>query len=312
MKITGPIGERLCDQVDRGAIDRVGSRLRSSTGRSTAARIGRGVLIATAAVVAMCWLDRSRLAPHDEPRAFEAGASPLEVTLADGSTIWLEPGTRLARVPSDHGTRWAQERGEARYEIARQPAGSTFEIQAGALLVTVVGTEFTIARDPEAVRVAVDEGTVIVSGAPLLGEPARLHAGEVLALPARAAPPPPQAVTVAAPSPAPPEPTPVIAPAEPVARSARIDPRVQLREADTLRAAGRTEDAIAVLERVRRSRLAPHAGLAAFTLGRLYAEADRSAEAARAFEDAVALGIPVALELRAIERIAALRAEEGP
>lgn len=67
-----------------------------------------------------------------------------EVTLADGSHVWLNAGTKF-RVPQafKNNTREVYLEGEAFFEVARNPK-KPFIVHAGKLTTTVLGTSFNI------------------------------------------------------------------------------------------------------------------------------------------------------------------------
>jgi transmembrane sensor len=85
----------------------------------------------------------------------------LEVRLADGSTVRLEPMTDLA-VQMNPAMRSLQLRqGEAEFHVAKDPL-RPFIVQAAMARVEAVGTIFTVSREATAVLVSVTEGQVRV------------------------------------------------------------------------------------------------------------------------------------------------------
>ena len=227
------------------------------------------------------------------------GGRPTSITLAEGSRIELGASTR-ARLASARpkAVRIDLERGSVEIE-ATHVEGRTFVVAAGAYEVHVVGTHFTVRRDPgDQVSVRVDRGAVDVaaigSGG---GETRRLAAGEQWSAPddtsarASAAPVegPPAVAAVEAPPP------PAVAPAPaPVTGAAHHEEtaRELFDDAQRARADGRPYDAARAFDRLRRAYPQdPRAALSAFELGRLRLDAlgdPRGAE--EALRDAIALG----------------------
>jgi hypothetical protein len=116
------------------------------------------------------------------PSAFEAAAAhPESLDFSEGSQLLLEPDTR-ARLLELSATKAALvlEDGHILASI-RKHTGVTWTIAAGPFAVRVVGTRFTLDWDHEkrALRVAVREGRVRVSGGDLTGEGLVLDAGSL-------------------------------------------------------------------------------------------------------------------------------------
>ncbi len=233
------------------------------------------------------------------------GANGMTVTLADGSSVQLGAATR-ARLTSarPQAIRLDLEHGAVEIE-ATHMEGRTFVVGAGGYEVHVVGTHFSVQRDPgDRVTVRVDRGVVEVAAANgNVGETRRLAAGESWSaldgasahaslLPAPAPP------TIASPSPS------VQAPAAPVTQavtgtmtggpSPRRDANARELFDDAQRALAdkRTEDAARAFDRLRRTfPRDPRSALAAFELGRLRLDVLGDARGAEeALRDAIALG----------------------
>ena len=84
------------------------------------------------------------------------------LTLEDGSRIVLNSGSRLA-VRFQAATRdVVLERGEALFEVAKNP-GRPFIVHTGDVSVRAVGTAFSVRRAEETVSISVTEGVVEVS-----------------------------------------------------------------------------------------------------------------------------------------------------
>ena len=115
------------------------------------------VLAASAAVLAAIGLWASVA-----PTTLESGSrDQRQATLADGSTVVLKPSTEL-RVQLEPDLRSITlERGEARFQVAKDPT-RPFVVHAAHTEVVAVGTVFTVARQTEGIVVAVTEGRVAV------------------------------------------------------------------------------------------------------------------------------------------------------
>ncbi|MGH6616931.1 FecR family protein [Sphingomonas sp.] len=97
------------------------------------------------------------------------------VTLADGSSIALNGGTRLVL---DHAAprRATLERGEALFTV-RHDDRDPFELKVGGTKLVDVGTVFNVVRDAAATRLAVSEGAVVYAPDT---DAMRLDAGQAL------------------------------------------------------------------------------------------------------------------------------------
>lgn len=254
-------------------------------------------------------------------------AQAADVALSDGSRLWIAPGSVLVPLDvSDHSVVLHLVRGRSRFAV--RPGGPRrWVVEAGLASVEVVGTRFSVEREPDAVVVRVEEGKVLVRGASLPDGVSRLTAGQTLRVPAAATTPAPSGhegrvhegrVIDAAQGPGtdPPvrreaalEPGAPSAPASPKApgqasargsaRAAAVDPPPAL-DADALFViaddARMTRDyrgALAALERVIQQYGGdPRAKLAAFTIGRIRDEHLHDlAGATAAYEQALSLGL---------------------
>ncbi|QNQ10231.1 FecR family protein [Sphingomonas alpina] len=97
------------------------------------------------------------------------------VTLADGSSIMLNGGTRLVL---DHTAprRATLERGEALFTV-RHDDRDPFELKVGGTKLVDVGTVFNVVRDASATRLSVSEGAVVYAPDT---DAVRLDAGQAL------------------------------------------------------------------------------------------------------------------------------------
>jgi transmembrane sensor len=148
------------------------------------------VLLAVAGAGGVWWLqvsDPSTVAysaPRDRHRT---------IRLADGSALVLAQDSLALVKFTRHARSLTIERGEAYFEVRREP-NWPFEVQAAGVRVTAVGTAFNVARTSDRVTVTVTEGTVDVeqlsrptaaensSPTPALVQHRRLHTGERLVL----------------------------------------------------------------------------------------------------------------------------------
>lgn len=83
------------------------------------------------------------------------------VPMADGSTITLNTDSRIRVAMSEKERRVELERGEAFFDVAKDP-GRPFVVDAGDQRVIAVGTQFSVRREGNEIRVVVTEGRVRV------------------------------------------------------------------------------------------------------------------------------------------------------
>ncbi len=91
-----------------------------------------------------------------------AGNEPKQLSLVDGSQVWLKPGSNLSYAsPFQSGVRSVSLEGEAYFEVAHNPS-SPFVVQTGNMLTRVLGTRFHVSArgDQEQVEVALLQGSV--------------------------------------------------------------------------------------------------------------------------------------------------------
>lgn len=95
-----------------------------------------------------------------------------QLTLADGSTIWINAGSKVSYPKQFDGkTREVYLSGEAYFDIKQDPS-KPFIIHTGKVLTTVLGTAFNIKEDPgsDRITVTVTQGKVsVANGKELLG-----------------------------------------------------------------------------------------------------------------------------------------------
>ncbi|MFM8450767.1 MAG: FecR family protein [Haliscomenobacter sp.] len=100
------------------------------------------------------------------------------ITLPDGSTVWLNTGSRLSWNPAFRTHRQVTLEGEAFFEVTPDKA-HPFTIESGSLRTTVLGTSFNIRAFPgeKTVEVSVVTGTVRLTASGQPNHTLRLPAG---------------------------------------------------------------------------------------------------------------------------------------
>ena len=296
-----PIEQQLRPAYDERRIAATWNRIASARARKPARAVRSwaiGGACAAVAVAIIAWPRSTPVRPlqsRDPSLSLAPGAvwTARDVTLDDDSTIALAPNARL-EVLTNEGSRFTTllEAGTARFDV--HPGGPRrWEIETGVATVEVVGTAFTVALDHGALEVEVTRGVVMVHGERVPGRVVRLTAGQHLVVGEHEANAEPPAPTPAVPPPPPVEPvrTPPHVVDHPVA-----SPASMLADADRLRSNGDSAGAAKVLERVRRSDDPASAGVATFTLGRLYLDTLGKPElAAIAFAEVIEHGTPRSL-----------------
>ncbi len=81
------------------------------------------------------------------------------VPMSDGSKVTLNTDSKIRLAVTETERRVELERGEAFFEVAKDP-DRPFVVAAGGKRVVVVGTQFSVRRDRSDVRVFITEGTV--------------------------------------------------------------------------------------------------------------------------------------------------------
>ncbi|OZI71390.1 FecR family protein [Bordetella genomosp. 12] len=158
------VAEATPDQVFAGILAR-------GQARPTAAFAGRrrilalGVGAACCAAVATVALGPERWfgAPQFSERYASQRGERREVALPDGSLLTLNTDSVVVVAFYASERRVVLEQGEAFFAIASAPQ-RPFVVQAAAATVTVTGTRFNVRRSAERVSVAVESGSVEVTG----------------------------------------------------------------------------------------------------------------------------------------------------
>ena len=145
--------------------------------------VRRGWLVAggmaAAATIAIAVLPVSLLSPP--PQTFTtAKGEKRTVSLADGTVVNLNAGTRMTVTLARHERRVSMPQGEAVFDVAADRS-RPFLIAAGDRTVRVVGTRFDVRRRGDQLSVTVDRGVVEVRpNADAPGRAFRLHPGQKL------------------------------------------------------------------------------------------------------------------------------------
>ncbi len=114
------------------------------------------------------------------PTSIEPGNAPREVNFGDGARVAVGAGARLDVLEqSSRAVVLALRHGLTQYDI--RPGGARrWRIESGPVVVEVVGTQFSVERSEEAVRVEVLRGRVLVRGAGVPDNVQALDAGHSL------------------------------------------------------------------------------------------------------------------------------------
>jgi len=92
----------------------------------------------------------------------------VSVPMKDGSRITLNTDSKVRVAVTDKERMVQLERGEAFFEVAKDP-GRPFVVAAGTQRIVAVGTEFSVRCDGADIRVIVTEGKVRLKGGAILG-----------------------------------------------------------------------------------------------------------------------------------------------
>lgn len=252
---------------------------------------------------------RTVTAPITPPPSLAVGtALPAGTTvLADGTRLGVGAEASIRLTSQDpRGLVFTLLGGEVSFEVT--PARRIFRVDAGLATVTVVGTGFTVLRDPRRVQVRVRHGAVRVEGANVPGRSSLLRDGDEIEVRAEAVVLQGPAITTPEPLDAgvrsrPPTerraprdggaPTDAPAPTDVGLLAPSSAPDALWRSADLLRRAQSYEAAAALLLRLTREHpTSPRAPLAAHLLGRdLLHVLRRPSQASAAFARALSLGL---------------------
>ena len=317
--------------VSDARVERVWGRVSDRLGRRRGrgwAWAGAGLCVAAVAAIiivrARTTVSETQVASVSawEGAQLETAADALAVTLVDGSSLKLEPRSRV-----EVGSRTASAvklvlaRGRIACDVTHRP-GRSFVVAAGGVEVRVIGTRFSVANeeaengidgtDGTRVEVRVERGVVEVRGAGPNAAIVRVEAGHSWSQVTKTEP---LAGAVEVPVAVEADPDADVAAAhkapQRAARKAAVtDARELFEQARSLWRAGRIDAAAQTYQTLLASHPRdPRAGLAAFELGRL--RMDRLGDmpgAVRALEQAVALAPGAELREDALARLAAASA----
>lgn len=121
-------------------------------------------VVAVMSVVGLSWFSFGRLSHEASGRVVSTKAillAPQYQTLADGTQVELKPGSNLAVDFSGPLRRVALQRGEAHFQVAKDPE-RPFVVSAGGVEFRAVGTAFAVHYGSTQVEMIVTEGTVAV------------------------------------------------------------------------------------------------------------------------------------------------------
>jgi len=149
----------------------------SSPRRAWLRRVAAGIVLAGALSAILVVFDFDR---QGETFTTNVGGHRT-VPLPDGTRVELNTDTKIrAAVDHEHRVAWL-ERGEAYFDVAHD-ASRPFVVYAGDRRLTVLGTKFSVRRDLDEVKVAVQEGRVQVDAMkwPTLAPPVTMTAGDTV------------------------------------------------------------------------------------------------------------------------------------
>lgn len=137
--------------------------------------------LALAAAVAAAVLPTYVVAPAAVATYATQRGEHRHLTLADGSVVDLDAGTKLTVSISKKERRLTLTEGQAIFDVAHDPS-RPFVVAAGDRLVRDIGTQFDVKREPGQLTVTVARGRVAVEPAAASGRAIELGPGQRLAL----------------------------------------------------------------------------------------------------------------------------------
>ena len=136
-----------------------GSRSNAGAGRPLAMRWAFAAML----LVAMCGSIAFHLWPIDSTYRTPVGGT-ASVPISDGSKVVLNTDSRIRLDITDIERRVELQKGEAFFDVARDPT-RPFVVEAGERRVIAVGTQFSVRRERDGLRVFVTEGRVRIEDA---------------------------------------------------------------------------------------------------------------------------------------------------
>ncbi|MBL8265436.1 FecR family protein [Steroidobacter sp.] len=140
-------------------------------------RLPVGLAIAATALMALTTTLYLMLSPARDDYATPTGGLAL-VPLQDGSKLTLSTASRVQVSMTEHERRVDLKEGEAFFEVAHDTA-RPFVVRAGNQTITAVGTQFSVRREADDVRVVVTEGRVRIERDAVANSASLLAAGAV-------------------------------------------------------------------------------------------------------------------------------------
>lgn len=187
---------RLIEPLPEGTSARLWAGIEPRLGQDRPARpraVPRRTLALAAVVAVLVAVGWWLLRPQAPVLLAEAGAQAHTLTLADGSTVTLRPGSRLFALDASAPAVRLHLDGEAFFDVVPD-ASRPFSVEAGAARVTVLGTRFVFSGEADEAAVFLAEGRVrfehVEAGTAVVlapGEASRLTAEGRLLPPAPAA-----------------------------------------------------------------------------------------------------------------------------
>lgn len=183
------MAEFLVPELNKGRLDAQWSRISEAlhAGRSERKRSGAliptvGILVAACALGVVWWPRDARVGTESvwEGSVVASDDSPVEMTLAEGTHIQVEPRSEVKLLHSSrHAVQVRLGHGSARFQVAKKRT-RRFSVDLGKVEVVVTGTQFRVTRrgasSGDRVQVQVTEGSVEVHRED--GGIVALHAGE--------------------------------------------------------------------------------------------------------------------------------------
>jgi len=132
--------------------------------RSALYRLAATVALVLAVGIPAMLFMFDRESPGDETIYHHAAEGVLTVDLPDGSRVFLNEGSNLDYTPSFNEQREVRLEGEGYFDVMADPE-NPFRVNAGKVVVTVLGTSFNVKETVEtkAVEVFVESGSVEVA-----------------------------------------------------------------------------------------------------------------------------------------------------
>lgn len=159
---------RLDRPMQGGAADDVLGELYRLERRQRRRRVLAGAAVAGVLLAGVSfWTLRGRgpASVHEDGVATARLVVPQRQALADGSSVELKDGAQIEVSFSAERRRVTLRRGEAHFQVAKDPA-RPFVVTANGVEVRAVGTAFAVQIGPGAVEVVVTEGRVTVDSGP--------------------------------------------------------------------------------------------------------------------------------------------------